>query len=93
MDELAYLVNRKNSIRYCEECHERMSYTSVHGIYMCKKCGHQEKDLYGRMKSLLEDNPALSKWQLSGLLNVPLRDINQFIRSDGVLENPNPDQP
>lgn len=91
MDELARLVRKRNMVRYCEECGQRMTYTAVHGMYSCKNCNTSFKDTYGRMKDLLEDNPNLTKAQLSRMLGVPLREINNYIR-DGILENPNPDQ-
>ncbi|MBR1634714.1 MAG: hypothetical protein IJ682_06610 [Lachnospiraceae bacterium] len=91
MDELTRLVRKRELIRYCPQCGEKMSYSAVHGIYTCKNCDHTEKDTYGMMKDLLEDRPYLTKAQMSAILHVPLREINKYIR-DGVLDNPNPDQ-
>ncbi len=91
MDELATLIRKRNIVRYCEKCGKRMTYTAVHGIYNCKDCGISILDTYGRMKELLEDNPNLTKAQISRMLHVPMREINSYIH-DGILENPNPDQ-
>lgn len=91
MDELSRLVRRRQLIRYCKQCGEQMSYSAVHGIYTCKNCNLSFKDTYGRMKTLLEETPSLSKIEMARMLGVPLREINHYIR-DGVLENPNPDQ-
>ncbi len=92
MDELARLVNTKKTIRYCPQCHAKMGYVSVHGIYTCKKCDITQKDTYGNMKDLLEENPSFSKVEIAMILGVPLRVVNQYISSNGVLENPFPDQ-
>ena len=92
MDELSRLVNSKKNIRYCPQCHAKMCYVSVHGIYTCRNCEISIKDIYGNMKELLEESPNLTKVEISMILGVPLRVVNQYIGSNGVLENPFPDQ-
>ena len=92
MDELSRLVNAKRTIRRCPKCGEKMGYVSVHGVYFCKKCDINIKDTYGDMKDLLEENPSLSKVEISMMLGVPLRVVNQYVGHNGVLENPFPDQ-
>ncbi len=91
MDNLTRLVRKRNLVRYCDQCGEKMSYSAVHGIYTCKNCGNSFKDTYGKMKELLESRPSLTKVEMSRILNVPLREINSYIQ-DGILDNPNPDQ-
>ncbi len=92
MDDLSRLVKNRNAMRFCPQCRAKMGYVSVHGIYYCKNCGTSIKDTYGNMKDLLEESPNLSKVEISMILGVPLRVVNQYIGSDGVLENPFPDQ-
>ena len=92
MDGLKRLVNSKNSVRYCQNCGIKMQYAAVLGTYTCKQCGAVQKDTYGLMKDLLEDNPNLSMSEVSLILGVPLREVRSYVRSDGVLENPRSDQ-
>lgn len=92
MDSLERIVRTKNAAKQCPKCGNKLSYSSVHGEYFCKKCKHREKDLYGRMKDLIEMNPSLSKIEMSMILNVPMRDLSKYI-DNGVLVNPNPDIP
>ena len=87
METMKGLMRRKTKVKYCPKCHSKLAYTSVLGKYFCKECDYVEYDLYGQMKQLLEDNPALSKVEMSLILDVPIRDLNQFI-DDGVLNNP-----
>ena len=93
MDSLKNLVRRKSNIKFCPQCKGKLSYTSVLGKYSCKNCGYEEYDLYGQMKQLLEDDPALSKVALSMILNVSMRELNVFIDEDGILNNPYIDIP
>ncbi len=89
---MSNLNRRKVRIKMCPYCGTKLSYASILGKYSCKNCGFSELDLYGQMKELLEDTPSLSKIELSLILNVPIREINQFI-DDGVLNNPFHDIP
>ncbi|MBR1628603.1 MAG: hypothetical protein IJ679_04945 [Lachnospiraceae bacterium] len=91
MDELSRLIRAKNNIRFCSECGTQMGYSAVHGIFTCKNCGAAYKDIYGHMKELLEETPTLSLAEMSMILNVPLRQLRQYVRN-GILENPNMDQ-
>ncbi len=86
------LVRRKRGIKLCPQCNTKLSYSSILGKYNCKNCGYTELDLYGQMKELVEDNPSLSKVEMSLILDVSLREVNQFI-TDGVLSNPYKDIP
>lgn len=81
------LMRRKTNTKFCPKCKTKMSYVSVLGKYTCKNCDYIEFDLYGQMKQLLEDNPSLSKVELSLILDVPIRDLNMYI-DNGVLNNP-----
>lgn len=87
MDSLSNLVHKKAAVRFCPRCKNKMAYTAVHGKYTCPNCNYTELDVYGQMKELLADNPSLSKIEMSMILDVPLRELNPFIK-DGILENP-----
>lgn len=91
MDDLERLVRARKSAKTCPKCGHKLSYASVHGEYYCKGCNYREKDLFGRMKDLLEMNPSLSKLEMSMILGVPMRDLTEFIGDGGILVNPNPD--
>ena len=78
---------RKEKNRHCKRCGNIMSYFSATGAHVCKQCHFTEQDTYGKIKNLLELNPNLSKMELSSMLHMPIRELNQYI-SDGVLVNP-----
>ncbi len=86
------LLRKKTHISFCPQCNTKLSYSSILGKYNCKTCGYTELDLYGQMKELVEGDPSLSKVEMSLILDVSLREINQFI-TDGVLSNPYKDIP
>ncbi len=92
MDRMKNLVHRKTNVKFCPKCHSKLSYVSILGKYHCKKCDYFEYDLYGQMKQLIEDNPSLSKVEMSLILGVPMRSTNEFI-DDGILNNPYRDIP
>ena len=81
------LYKRKISDHRCGECGGRVSYSVVEGIYTCQECGAVEKDDYGKIKDLLEKNPALSRIELASILHIPLRELNRYFVG-GVLTNP-----
>ncbi len=81
------LYKRKISDHRCKDCGGRVSYSIVEGSYTCQECGSVEKDNYGKIKDMLERNPALSRIELVSILHIPMRELNRYF-VDGVLTNP-----
>ena len=73
------LYKRKISEHRCKECGGRVSYSIVEGFV--------EKDNYGKIKDMLERNPALSRIELASILHIPMRELNRYFVG-GVLTNP-----
>lgn len=83
--ELTNLIDKKNNEKICE-CGYKMNY-SLLGIYRCPNCNYEEKDLYGKLRDLLDKNPSLTKLEISLILNIPLKTLNKYIQN-GYLVNP-----
>ena len=84
-----YLLERNShSSKRCKKCGAELVYSKSKGILSCEKCGYTEKDNYGKIKTLLENNPDLSKPELAMILNIPLKDVNLYFDNENHLLNP-----
>lgn len=84
--QLESYVKKKNNEKKCK-CGCIMKYSML-GFYKCPMCSYKEKDLYGKIKDLLEMNPNLSKIEISLILNISLKNLNQYVKN-GYIVNPN----
>ncbi|MBE5960201.1 MAG: hypothetical protein E7256_02245 [Lachnospiraceae bacterium] len=60
---------------------------AILGIYVCDKCGHEEANSFGKVRSFLEQNGKAPAVVISDATNVPVKKINEFLRQ-GRLEIP-----
>ena len=81
------LHKKVNQEYICEKCGGKTSYSVVEGVFTCNNCGHAEKDIYGRLKEILEKYPGLSRIELASMLRISLRELNEYFEND-LLVNP-----
>ena len=79
-------IEKQNNIKICS-CGNKMNYSLLNGTYICPNCNFIEKDLYGKIKNLVENNPNLSKIEISIILDIPIRTLNKYIQN-GYIVNP-----
>ena len=77
-----------NFIKICKICGKKLHYSSKKGLYYCMNCDYQEKDTFGKIKSIIDVNPNLSKPELAMILDISLKELNTYFDDDNNLVNP-----
>ena len=87
MDNIKINFNQNNNIEICPCCKKEMKYCFSTGVYSCDTCKLEKRDLYGKLRDLIEENPNLNKIALSCILDISLKELSKYIK-DGYLINP-----
>lgn len=86
MESIDRVVFNNDDKYICEKCGGEYEYMSL-GEYRCRRCGHTDKDDYGKVRAFIEENgpsPALAIAKGTG---VSALKIKQFLRQ-GRIEIP-----
>lgn len=75
-----------NNLNLCPKCGTEYEYLSM-GEYRCPKCGHTDKDDYGKVRDFIEENGPSSALVIARGTGVSMIKIKQFLRQ-GRIEIP-----
>lgn len=81
---MKHLSPKNKQTKICK-CGCKMDYSNIDGKYTCRECGCEELDLFGKMKELLEEQPSLTKIELSVMLQEPIKVLNQYIENGQLI--------
>lgn len=62
-----------------------MKYYSTQGLYECPVCKSTEQDMFGFLKELLEENPRLTKKDLSQLLEMSISELDVYFKGNTLI--------
>ena len=74
--------------RTCKKCGKKLFYSYVKGQFFCNSCDFKEKDTYGKIKTILDNDSDLSRPELAAILGLTIGELNEYFDENSSLINP-----